>query len=562
MVRKLAMLMLIMAGLARVSGQEVYVHVSNERIYDFLDELANQKMITLNSVVKPYTRKYVYNKFSEALDAVNAGEVLTIRQQNELEHYLDYYAFGNRSSYLPSKSHVNLFRKSNRLSTSIEHLSFFYSDSFFNFSLRPVLGINHFRNSSGDYTHTYRGLEAFASVGKYLALYADLRDNTVDQRLVLPSYFTQEPAGIYKGNVQGRGWDFSEMRGGILLSWDFLQVGAVKDHPVWGNNYNGATILSGRMPSVPMIRLHVSPVKWLDFNYFHAWLVSDVVDSTLTYLLPGGQHRDTYENKFMVANMFTVIPVLGLNLSFGNSIIYSDQSVNLAYLIPVFFYKSVDHTLTSYKIINQNSQMFIDFSARLLKNTHFFLTAYWDDFATGRIFDPGVHNFYSYKLGGRVSNWPLQNVSITGEYFRSVPANYRHYVPTLTYESNSYNLGHYLRDNSQEVFVSVDFKPVPRLFARYSYTSARHGNEYVYETWAGVTEYPVLQDDTWTSVRHSLVCSYEFLTNCHLTLEYLYSNVKGHDADGRTAQYYLDRFTPEFFQGKKHTLMFRMNIGF
>jgi hypothetical protein len=543
-----------------IYGQSTYIHITNQRIYEFLDELAAEKWISLNSTIKPYTRQYIYDKLFEAQ---TSKAHLNNRQQKELDYYLDYYTFGNQPNYLPSKSILNLFKKSPHSSTSLNHLAYFYSDSLFNFSLRPILGFEYLKNSSGNYTHTYRGLEVFASIGKHIALYTDLRDNTVNKILFQPEYFTKEPGAIYKGSHQVTGGaDFSEMRGGILLSWDFLQVGIVKDHPVWGDNYNGATIYSGRTPSFPMIKLHINPVKWLDFNYFHAWLVSDVVDSSLSYILPNGNHRDTYKNKFLAANMFTIIPVKGLNFSFGNSIIYSDQNVNPAYLIPIFFYKSVDHTLTSYKIENQNSQMFIDISLRLIKHTHFFLSAFWDDFSAKRITDPDVHNFYSYKFGGKISNWPVRNLSITGEYFRSVPITYKHYGLTLTYESNSYNLGPYLRDNSEEKFLSIDFKPLPRLYARYSYTNARHGNEYNYiDGYIDVT-YPILKDNTWTSESHSLVCSYEVLTNCHITLEYLLSNTKGYEVDGYTADYYLDRFTPEFFQGRKNTFMVRFNVGF
>ncbi|MFO7370368.1 MAG: hypothetical protein R6X09_08880 [Bacteroidales bacterium] len=552
--------LLFLSWLLPANPQSVYTHVSNTRIYDFIDELASEKLIVINSAIKPYTRTFIYEKLKEAS---GKKDQLNSRQQKELEHYLDYYTFGNEANYLPQKAKLNLFRKSEHTATSLQHLGLYYSDSLFNFALRPILGLNYLSNASGDYTHTYRGLEAFASVGRHFSFYADLRDNTVDHILVQPTYLTQETGGAYKGSPQvAGGADFSEMRGGIMLSWPFLQVGFVKDHPVWGNNYHGAIIQSGRTPSLPMVKLHISPVKWLDFNYFHAWLVSDVVDSSLTYLLPTGGHRDTYKNKFMAANLFTITPIEGLNISFGNSIIYSDQSVNLAYLIPVFFYKSVDHTLTSTKIVNQNSQMFADISMRLIRHTHFYLSAFWDDFAAKRVTDPDIHNFYAYKLGGMVSNWPLRNVSVTGEYFRSVPITYKHYAPTLTYESNSYNLGPYLRDNSEEIFVALDVKPLPRLYARYAYTNARHGNEYQYEDGRVAVEYPILQDNTWTQVSHSLTVSYEFFTNCHLTLEYLGSNTKGYDADEQPAQYYLDRFTPEFFQGRKNTVKVMVNIGF
>jgi hypothetical protein len=541
-------------------GQSAYVHISNQRIYDFLDEMASERRISLNSTVKPYTRLYIYNKLKEVKDSKS---VLNNRQQKELDYYLDYFKFGSESNYLPSLSKLNLFKKSANSSTSLNHLAYFYSDSLFNFSLRPILGFEYFTNSSGNYSHTFRGLEGFASVGKHLTVYADLRDNTVNRLLVLPKYFTKEMGGIYKTDVQKNGGaDFSEMRGGILLSWSFLEVGIIKDHLVWGDNYNGAIIYSGRTPSFPMIKLHIHPVKWFDFNYFHAWLISDVIDSSLTYVLPNGHHRNTFRNKFMAANMFTITPIKGLNLSLGNSIIYSDQNVNPAYLIPVFFYKSVDHTLTSYQIENQNSQFFLDFSVRLIKHTHLFFTAFYDEFAANRVSDPNTHNFYSFKAGTKLSNWPVKNISITAEYFRSVPITYKHYVPTLTYESNSFNLGPYLRDNSEEIFFSIDLKPISRLFASYSYTNARHGNEYNYiDGFIDVT-YPILKDNTWTNISHSFVCSYEILTNCHITLEYLISSIKGYDVDGQSAEYYLNRFTPKYFQGNKNTFMVRCNIGF
>jgi hypothetical protein len=552
--------------LPALNGQATYEHITNRDIYTLLDELASEKVISLNAAIKPYTRAYICKKLNEASvllnDTAETQFSTYLRLKTETKYYLDYYTFGNQPNYTPSKDLVNLFKKSEHSATSLNHLGYYYSDSLFSFALRPILGLEYYSNSSGTYQHTCRGLEAFASLTKYLSFYASLRDNTVSERLMRPGYFSTEPAANYKESNASGSSDYSEMRGGVMLSWDFLEVGIVKDHMTWSNNYNGAIIQSGLTPSIPMIKLHVHPVKWFDFNYFHAWLVSDVVDSTLSYVLPDGTHRDTYKNKFMAANMFTIIPVKGLNLSFGNSIIYSDQNVNLAYLIPIFFYKSVDHTLTSTKIVNQNSQMFFDVSTRLIRHTHFFFTLFVDEFSTRRISDPETHNLYSYKLGGRISNWPVKNLSITGEYFKSIPIVYKHIVPTATYETSSYNMGPWLKDNSEEKYFSLEWHPLPRFYSRYAYSNARHGNEYAYVDGKLGDRYPILQDNTWTDVTHSLFCSYEVLTGCYLSLEYLISNIQGYDVDGHTAQYYLDKFTPEFFQGKKNTVMVRINIGF
>ena len=66
-------------------GQTVYYHPSNADVYEFLDELATEKIIDLNSVIKPYSRKLIAEKLHEA----DSGRLrLTVRQQKELKFYL------------------------------------------------------------------------------------------------------------------------------------------------------------------------------------------------------------------------------------------------------------------------------------------------------------------------------------------------------------------------------------------------------------------------------------------------------------------------------------------
>ncbi|MFT4806175.1 MAG: hypothetical protein ACI9YE_003406 [Psychroserpens sp.] len=144
------------------------------------------------------------------------------------------------------------------------------------------------------------------------------------------------------------------MIAGISYAWKWGEVAIVKDNEIWGNNYNGSNILSGRTPSFPMLKFHMKPAPWLDFNSFHGWLVSEVLDRTRSYTAANGNERLVYRNKFMTANMFTITPSKGLNISLGNSIVYSDNSLNLVYFIPFMFYKSVDHTLI-HLVDDQNS---------------------------------------------------------------------------------------------------------------------------------------------------------------------------------------------------------------
>ena len=85
--KKLILLFLIFASL-NLSAQIVYESVQRTNIYDLLDELANEKLISINSVVKPYSRAFIAEKLQEAYDQ---KEQLSKRQIDEIEFYMKDY---------------------------------------------------------------------------------------------------------------------------------------------------------------------------------------------------------------------------------------------------------------------------------------------------------------------------------------------------------------------------------------------------------------------------------------------------------------------------------------
>ena len=66
-------------------SQEVPQSVNNKGIYEFLDELANNHIIEINSVVKPYSRLFISKRLKEAEEK---KDQLNPRQQKELDFYL------------------------------------------------------------------------------------------------------------------------------------------------------------------------------------------------------------------------------------------------------------------------------------------------------------------------------------------------------------------------------------------------------------------------------------------------------------------------------------------
>jgi len=364
-------------------SQEVPQSVSNTGIYEFLDELANNQIITINSAVKPYSRLFISQSLKEA---EGKKEQLNTRQQKELEFYLMDFGKELNEEGLKGVKAQWLNGKTKRYDL------FYYQDSLFSLTVNPILGGEIFSNSSGKATYIRNGVEARGYI-KHWGFYASLRDNHEKPLLGLPEYLTQR----FDGHIKGTN-DFSEMQGGITYSWKWGSAGLVKDNIQWGNNYNGANIFGGNNPSFVQLRLHITPVKWFDFNYFQGWLNSMVIDSTKSFWVTnsyGTSYRAVYHPKFIAANMFTFIPFNNLYVSGGNSIIYDNETVNPAYLIPFFFYKSVDHSLTS-GIDNMNSQMFFDVSSRQIRHLHLYVTWFIDEMSVSRFTEKKFYTFRTF----------------------------------------------------------------------------------------------------------------------------------------------------------------------
>ncbi len=559
-ISKLLAIIILLYIEINVYSQDIPISFRNEAIYDFLDELANNKIITINSAVKPFSNSFILKCLN---DAEKSRALLLTRQQKELDFYLSQYKFietNGNNLYTESKK-GNLITKKPNLSIGFLPLGLHFKDSLFTFSLKPIWGFREYASGGNRIMHTWGGAEAWGSIGK-ISIYASLRDNSQTEVLANPTYFTQSEGGNYKSGGPGlKGIDFSEMRGGVIYGWGWGSLGLVKDQIQWGTNYHGASIFSGRTPSFAMIKLQLKPVKWFELNYIHGWLVSEVVDSSRSYTSTTGDFRAVYRDKYIAANLLTFKPFRDISLSIGNSIIYSDTKVQPAYLIPIMFFKSIDHTL-SHDIDNQNSQMFLDLSIRRINHLHLYTTLFIDEFSVTRIGDSKRHNFISEKYGTRLSNWPIRNTAITFEYTKTNPVVYKHRVPTTTFETNTFNLGHYLRDNSDEIYGAVDIRPFRGLLLRGDITYARHGNEYDYITGSNADELPFMKDITWRNITISFTSRWEFIHDSWLYLNVSKSSIKGYDVDGKTAQYYLDLYTPKSFQGDNLIITAGLNFGF
>lgn len=583
-----------------VHAQNIPVPLTYSQIYDYLDELITDGVITAQTAVRPYTRVQVADMLVEAQ---HADSLLNNRQRADLAFYLNEFALERDtmvSNYVQYSDHSTF-----SLSLADPQFSYRTPNNLFKMRIRPILGADIMASKKGAILQRWWGAELQMDIARHVSVWGSLRDNSWSGNWLSKNYFPSETDRMYGArihygasqqspalnNIAGvqykeadYGGDFSDSKGGIsLYSW-WGSIGLQRENIRWGEAYHASNILSGRNPAVPMLTLQLTPCPWFQFDYFHAWLVSNVIDSTYYYLENNttGTQTKHYRpaNKFMAANMFTFTPIRYLSFSFGNSIVYAERNVQAAYFIPVAFYKSLDHLLTKgLRVENQNSQAFASVSVRPIEHLHLYGSFYLDEFKFARLKKSNPENNpVSYLVGFNWSGWPVRGLSLKAEFMRSTIACYTHSVEVTAWSSNGYNLGHYMGDNAQSVYAELAYRPIRGMLLRLSYTNDMKFNSYAYLRGGGkdggisqtIAQKP-FDKCIYRNDEVRLDGIYEVHPNMYLTLTLGYNHARAFDninenairsEDTGDAAHYLNKYCPLYFQGRNFTTSVSFSFGF
>lgn len=581
-------------------AQNIPVPLTYSKIYDYLDELITDGVITAQTAVRPYTRVQVADML---VAAQHADSLLNNRQRADLAFYLNEFALERDtmvSNYVQYSDHSTF-----SLSLADPQFSYRTPNNLFKMRIRPILGADIMASKKGAILQRWWGAELQMDIARHVSVWGSLRDNSWSGNWLNKNYFPSETDRMYGArihygasqqspalnNIAGvqykeadYGGDFSDSKGGIsLYSW-WGSIGLQRENIRWGEAYHASNILSGRNPAVPMLTLQLTPCSWFRFDYFHAWLVSNVIDSTYYYLENNttGTQTKHYRpaNKFMAANMFTFTPIRYLSFSFGNSIVYAERNVQAAYFIPFAFYKSLDHLLTKgLRVENQNSQAFASISVRPVEHLHLYGSLYVDEFKFSRLKKSNPeHNPVSYLVGFNWSGWPVRGLSLKAEFMRSAIACYTHSVDVTTWTSNGYNLGHYMGDNAQSIYAELAYRPIRGMLLCLSYTNDMKFNAYAYLRGGGkdggisqtIAQKP-FDKCIYRNDEVRLDGIYEVHPNMYLTLTLGYNHARAFDninenairsEDTGDAAHYLNKYCPLYFQGRNFTTSVAFSFGF
>jgi hypothetical protein len=452
--------LLVIVFFSTAFSQVVYEPLHRD-VYQYLSRLAQKGIIEFNDQVKPVSRIYIAEKLNEL--NINPSAITSLEKE-ELNFYLMDY--DRELKFIRNEKieneEITIAGKDPAGRTRL----FSYADDLFTLNVSPIFGYKIGSRDEAKLTHFWNGIYTYGYLTDHIGVSFDFRDNnesgtTIDKfKRFTPVTGTNERSDANVLNYSPNKIEYSEAKTVIAANWKWGSAAIGKEFLEWGYGESGKLVLSQKAPSFPFIRLDINPVDWFSFNYIHAWLLSDVKDTSDVYFSDFGQERFFYRDKFLASHSLTIKPFRGLHISIGESMIYSDQ-LELSYLIPFMFFRLADHYLSrQLNPAGSNAQIFASISSRNhIPNTHLYGTVFIDEITITHLFNSErQRNQFGFSIGGSVVDLPLDNLSLTLEFTKIYPFVYKHYISTTTYQSASYNLGHWIGHNADQIYASLEYR--------------------------------------------------------------------------------------------------------
>ena len=521
-----------------LKAQEIPIATSNG-VYIFLNQMALQYEFPWNDLIKPVS----HGEVIKALEKLNTQkENLTIQQQKELNFYLHAFSKFNHlndiDSFYKQKSLLSFINKWSEVG---------YEEKKNKIDIRPLIGTSISNYQGSSILERNIGVTLSGTFENKFDYFFSYRDISLDGNGI-KNIQTIGPQLKYvnvgdAANLKSK--NFNELRASLAYHFKNGVVSIGQDRFSWGYGQDAQIVLSQNAPAYPNIKLKYNPFKWMQFNYMHAWLQSSLVDSAQTYSYNtttyGGYHQQ-YKPKFFAIHSITFIPKPGIEISIGESIVYTNR-LNPGYLIPIMYFKSFDNTSNNQNILaGDNGQMFLGFSfRRWIPKTQLYGQLFIDEMRITKMFSRENRNQLGYQLGIKKAKWFGNEKWVMGaEYTRNRPFIYSNINPVLNYTHHDQNLGDWMGNNSDRTLLYTQYTPLSKLVAKLSYEMIRKGGTgTIDDQYLAIPQPAFLFDPLFTQKSVNLEVRYQWQRNIHLQLLTSYTSLNNSPSNSRTNTNYL-----------------------
>jgi hypothetical protein len=266
----------------------------------------------------------------------------------------------------------------------------------------------------------------------------------------------------------GRNFDVTEAYLRLSFGWASVQFG--REFSAIGVGYGDRLMLSANAPAFDALALDVH-YKALRFRFLHGALLKDPA------VLSGLSKEEPAEaTKYVALHRLQVSLFECLNVSANEMVIYQRLTPEYAYLNPINFYKSAEHSLRD----RDNALLMFDVEYFPLPGYKLYGSWLIDDIDIGRMGSGWWGNEFGWQCGAYIADAAgMPSCDALLEYTRIEPYVYSNRVVDNDYSHSGIGLGHRLAPNSDELLGEVRVRFSERLRTRFHYAYQRHGGNVI-----------------------------------------------------------------------------------
>lgn len=531
-----------------IKSQTVYENIE-QPVYQFLERISVKNVVDIPLEVKPFSRMEIA---AYLVKIEKNSEKLTSQQKADLNWYLSKYNFE-----MQKFKGENIQQNSSDILQNYKNYDFTiydYEDKNFKFQIHPQFGYDFRYMDNGDNYKRWWGFHSYSYYGDWFGINIDMRDQgEYGENLNKEKSFT--PKRGYDEIGAPDGFEYSDVRGEINFDWGWGRISLRKDYNQWGSGAFDKLILSDKAASYPHILLNLKPVEWLRFYYMHGWLHSGVIDSSRYYVSYAGSlledRRYEWVDKQIAINLLAVSPNDWLDISFGNSIVYTGD-LRAEFFIPFMFFKYLDRDVGKGSIEDGNGALFLDLQINYFKSLLLYSSFYLEVTEIRNVLESDFHNtWFGFNFGAKAVD-VIENLDITFEYTRINPWVYEHREEGMTYKHIDYSLGHWIGQNADQLRLQFDYYALRGLkLSLFGERVRKGGEKNIYYAYKEDDREPFLYGDVREDHNLGVKTSYEFIHNGYAELSYQYSDISDEN-NNRTPGYLLDQ---------KHKFSFGFSYG-
>jgi len=315
--------------------------------------------------------------------------------------------------------------------------------------LQILAGYEASLNDPGDYGFLYKGWRINAKYSDYLrlrtywyngAFYGDL--DAAESDPLIDGYYKRFDKHIQLDNLSGE-FGFYKDKYHLALGRGRFQI---------GNSISGSIILNDRVNDYAFLKAEAE-IGIFRFSFMHASLMADS-----TYAIHDNPHIDSrhYPDKFIALHQLSFFPWKNTEFFAGETVVYGNRSMDLNYLMPNSFWRSVEHDLWD----RDNMLVYGGVNHRLPGDALLYAQIALDEFSYGKFFSSWWGNKYALQSG---ISFPLGASTLGFEATAVRPYTYAHFTNHTMYSHDRRSLGYPHGSNVLDLSFEANIPLMPYL---------------------------------------------------------------------------------------------------